>query len=178
MSAPPQFARPYLPPSDHLAAIGAVAVLWTAIEASMQTIILGLYEIDLNRGLVLTNNLSFHARLSLLRILAGEGAIEDAALAEQMKSILTRIDTAFGIRNAVIHGLWGMSEKPGIARRASIRARGKKLQTLMDDYSAADLWKIADDLAALVREFAALERRFEADRASTKGLPNTDSMSK
>ena len=62
----------------------------------METTILGLYEIDLGRGLVLTSNLTFHARMSLLRILAGEGAITEKTLAEEMKAILLRLDTAFG----------------------------------------------------------------------------------
>jgi hypothetical protein len=60
--------RSRLLPQDHLAAIGSVAVLWTAIESIMETVIVGLYEIDLGRGLVLTSNLIYNARMSLLRI--------------------------------------------------------------------------------------------------------------
>lgn len=154
-----RMARHPLPPKDHLAAIGGVAAYWTAIESIMETTILGLYEIDPGRGLVLTNNLTFHARMSLLRILAGGGAITDAALAEEMLAILARIDTGFGERNAIVHGLWGPTKKPGVVRRYSIRARGKKLQTLAEDYSAMSLWEVVDRLGMLLRDFADLGER-------------------
>lgn len=173
----PKFVRRYLPPKDHLAAIGAVAVMWTAIEALMESTILGLYEIDLGRGLVLTNGLSFHVRMSLLRILAGDGAITDTALAEEMKLILRRLDAGFGDRNIIVHGLWGSSEKPGTVRRRMIRARGNKLQTVTQDYSSADLWAIADRLAALASDFADLAHRLKIeDRLST--APRHSSTSK
>ncbi|HXP30177.1 MAG TPA: hypothetical protein VN832_03740 [Stellaceae bacterium] len=177
MTIQPKFIRRYLPPKDHLAAIGAVAVMWTAIEGLMESTILGLYEIDLGRGLVLTNGLSFHARMSLLRILAGEGAITDKALAEEMKLILPRLDAGFGDRNTIVHGLWGPSEKPETIRRRTIRARGKKLQTVTQDYSSADLWAIADGLAELATDFADLAHRLKIeDRLRT--APRHSSISK
>ena len=126
----------------------------------METTILGtLRDGPLGRGLVLTANLTFHAKLSLLRILAGEGAITDAARAEEMKATLSRIDAAFGERNTIVHGLWGPTTKPAIVRRRSIRARGKKLQYTAKDYSAAELWWIADSMAVLLSDFTDLGRR-------------------
>ena len=163
MTIQPRFIRRYLPPKNHLAAIGAVAAIWTAIEGIMETTILGLYEIDLGRGLVLTSNLTFHARMSLLRILAGEGAITEKTLAEEMKAILLRLDTAFGERNNLVHGLWGPGEKPGIVRRMAVRARGKKLVTVSQDYSAAALWATVDTFVALVTDFADLAHRLKID---------------
>ncbi len=62
MSSKSKSGKHYLPPKDHLAAIGAIAVMWTAIEHIMETTILGLYEIDLGRGLVLV---TFRDRLPL-----------------------------------------------------------------------------------------------------------------
>ena len=155
-------------PKDHLAAIGAIAVVWTGIESSMELTILGLYEIDMGRGLVLTSNLSFHARLSLLRILAGESVHMTAEQASHMNNVLNRIDSAYGERNAIVHGLWGPTKKLGIINRISVRARGKKLNLQRQDYSAADLWAIEERLFALGREFKELgealgiEERLEA----------------
>jgi hypothetical protein len=183
MPIQPKFVRHYLPPKDHLAAVGSVAVIWTAIESIMETTILGLYEIDLGRGLVLTSNLSFHARMSLLRILTGESVHMDASQCEEMKAILVRVDDGFGDRNTLVHGLWGQAEKPGIIRRLTVRARGKKLQTIAKDYKAEDLWEISDRLAALLRDFADLghrlgieERLAAAPRQS--GAPPRKSTSK
>lgn len=148
-----------MPPKEHLAAIGAVAAYWTAVESLMETTILGLYEIDAGRGLVLTANLTFHARLSLLQILTRGGAIMAPDLAEEMVKLLGRVDAAFGERNGIVHGLWGPTGKPGIVKRYAIRARGKKLQTLEKDYSAASLWEIADRIGTLLRDFADLAER-------------------
>lgn len=159
MPIQPKFLRQYLPPKDHLAAIGSVAAIWQAIESIMETTILGLYKIDMGRGLVLTANLSFHARLSLLRILAGESVHMTAAQSEKLIAILNRVDAGFGDRNTLVHGLWGKSEKPGIIRRLSVRARGKKLQAISQDYTAQDLWAISDRLAELLKDFADLGHR-------------------
>jgi hypothetical protein len=125
----------------------------------METTISGLYEIDLGRGLVLTANLTFHAKLSLLRILTSGGAIADPAEAKEMNVILSRVDTAFGERNTIVHGIWARAPKPGFIRRLSIRARGKKLQYGREDYSAAQLWAIADNLGDLLADFADLALR-------------------
>ncbi len=159
MPTEPKFKRRYLPPKDHLAAIGSVAAIWQAIESIMETTILGLYEIDMGRGLVLTSNLSFHARLSLLRILAGESVHMTAAQSEELVAILNRVDAGYGDRNILVHGLWGKSDKPGIVRRLSVRARGKRLQAVSQDYKAQDLWVISDRLAELLKDFAGLGSR-------------------
>jgi len=179
----PRFVRQYLPPKDHLAAIGSIAALWSVIESSMETTILGLYEIDMGRGLVFTANLSFHARLSLLRILTGEKVHMSDAQAEEMAGLLNRIDEGFGDRNTIVHGLWGETGQPGVIRRLSIRARGKKLAAVAQNYKAADLWAISDRLATLLRDFTDLafrigieERLDAAPRHS--GAPPRKSKSK
>ena len=163
MRIKPTSRSKYLPPTDHLAAIGSIAVLWTGIESIMELTILGLYEIDMGRGLVLTANLSFHARMSLLRILAGESVHMDPAQAEEMKAILIRVDDGFGDRNTIIHGLWAKTESPGVIRRMSVRARGKKLHTTSQNYTAPALWAISDKLAILLSDFTALTRRIGVD---------------
>jgi hypothetical protein len=150
--------RPYLPPKNHLAAIGAIAAIWTAIESTMETTILALYEIDMGRGLVLTANIGFHPRMALLRILGGERVHMTEAQAQELMQtkppgIISRLDDGYGDRNALVHGLWGPTDKPGIIRRMSVRARGKKLQANSQHYSAEDLWAVSDRLAELLREF-------------------------
>jgi hypothetical protein len=79
---------------DHLRAIGAVMVNWTVIEFVMEAMILGLYEIKPDRGLVLTSNLSFQNKLSILRVLALRGAIKDATEAQFCVDLLKRIEDA------------------------------------------------------------------------------------
>jgi hypothetical protein len=155
-------------PLNHLAAIGAIAATWTGIESSMELTILALYEIDLGRGLVLTSNLSFHARLSLLRILAGQPDVVDAVLSAEMNEVLNRVDQCYGDRNMVVHGLWGPTDKPGTIKRMSIRARGKKLQTLNEDYTPDQLWEIAGRLMVLAADLANLGTRLGLEERLSK----------
>lgn len=129
MSATPGVLKDFLPPLRHLAAIGKVCAIWSLIENSMETIILGLYEIDLGRGLIFTNNLSFQTRTSLLTVLAKEGGIADEALAKEMEAILPRIEEGQGLRNAIVHALWAPGPKSGVIRRLAMRTRAKKIKT-------------------------------------------------
>lgn len=150
-------------PKDHFAAIGAIAVHWSLVELHMEIMILGLYEIDQGRGLVLTNNLSFPARMSLLRILANEGvpAIMTKEQSEELQALLKRVDDGYNDRNTIVHGLWKPTDKPGIVRRMAVRARGKKLLTVAEDYSAADIRAIDDRLQAIIDDFDALSARMD-----------------
>ena len=158
-SVRPKYQRQFYPPIRHLAAIGAVAAAWTMIESTMELTILGLYEIDQGRGLVLTNNIGFPARLSLLRILASEGAIADKDRALEMLEILKRIEAAYGDRNALLHGLWAKGDKPGVIRRLALRTRKNKLQTYAEDFTADQLWDVVERMRSLEIEFADLAAR-------------------
>jgi hypothetical protein len=73
----------------HLRAIGAVVVNWQAIEMVMELTILGLYEISPDRGLVITSNLSFQNKLTILQILALRGAVTDKGDPASIRHALT-----------------------------------------------------------------------------------------
>jgi len=125
----------------------------------MELTILGLHEIDQGRGLVLTNNIGFLARLSLLRILANEGAIADKSQAKEMLEILKRVERGYGDRNALVHGLWVKGKATGVIRRMAVRTRKNKLQTYADDFSSDRLWEVVAETRALEAEFADLAAR-------------------
>jgi hypothetical protein len=95
---------------DHLRAIGAVTVNWTAIEMVVELTILGLYEISPDRGLVITSNLGFQNKLTILQILALRGAVTDKDAAAELTQILKRIEASSKDRNRIVHGLWGPGE--------------------------------------------------------------------
>ncbi len=148
-----------LPPPRHLAAIGRVVAVWGYIENNIEAAILGLYEIDLGRGLIFTNSLSFFAQKSMLTILAKEGAFSDEAIAKEFLEILPRLEAAKGLRNDIVHAAWKRNSPDGIIRRLAVRVRAKKIQLFDETYTAGDILKIADGLEALAVEFADLCRR-------------------
>jgi hypothetical protein len=149
-----EFDPEHLPGDRHLRAIGLVAVIWSGIEASMEIAICGLYGIELGSGLALTNNIGFQGRVGLLRILADGGAIKDAREAQRCRTLIKRLEKAYLTRNEVLHSLWAPSkDRPGSARRMSIRARGRQLRAEATDLTAEDLEDIARRLGVLSRDW-------------------------
>jgi hypothetical protein len=131
----------------HLRAIGAVIVNWNAIEMAMELAILGLYEVTADRGMVLTANISFQNKLTILRILATRGAIKDQTEAKSFVSLLERIEKAHIKRNEIAHGLWAKGKADGLATRMAIRVRGRRLSTISEQIPLADIEAIASDFA-------------------------------
>ncbi len=169
-------SNPLLPPPRHLSAIGKIAAVWSQIESSMEVLIAGHYELDLGRALVFTTNLSFQTRLSMIQVLAAEedGAIDDKALAKEVRDILPAIEKGSGDRNELVHAIWTKSDKPGCVTRLRVRLKGRKLKATAVDYSAEDLIAVADrlhdlaiELSDLVRRTGALEKLQEAEKHSS-----------
>ncbi len=147
---------PSLVSDAHLRAIGAIIVNWSAIDTQMEIAILGLYKINPDRGMVLTSNISFANRLTLLRILAMRGAIEDVNLAEECKTILNRIESTYGLRNAAAHGVWGKGDTPTTAKRMAIRVKGNRLRTINEQVTAEELEATAPQILKLKIDFSDL----------------------
>jgi hypothetical protein len=153
-------AQPLSVVSDyHLRAIGAVVVNWQAIEMVMELTILGLYEISPDRGLVITANLSFPNKLTILRILALRGAVTDKGEAKNLTDILERIETASKARNRIVHGLWGSSNVQGLASLKDIRVRGRRLTTVDEKVALSEVEDIARNLLDLRFDLSALAVR-------------------
>jgi hypothetical protein len=144
---------------DHLRAIGAVVVNWNGVEVIMELMILGLYEIAPNRGLILTSNLSFQNKLTILRILANGGAIQDGTEKRNLIAMLERLEQGHTKRNTIAHGVWADGKVQGLARRMAIRVRGRRLSTIDEQIPLMDVEKIANEFLALRLELGALAVR-------------------
>jgi hypothetical protein len=144
---------------EHLYAIGGIVVIWSHIELAMEVAICGLYDINIDRGLVLTANIGFQSRVSLLRILATRGAIKDKATAADLLKLLARVEERYAERNAVAHGVWSGTEDPKVARRMSIRAKGNRLKCADDPVSFDQVDAVCAKLDALRVDFARMLRR-------------------
>jgi hypothetical protein len=144
---------------NHLRAIGAVVVNWSAIEMVMELTILGLYEISPDRGLVITSNLSFQNKMTILRILAERGAVVDTGEADKLTDILKRIDAAHIQRNRIAHSLWGSSAVQGLATLRAIRVRGRRLVTVDEKMPLSEVEDVARSFLDLRFELSALAVR-------------------
>ncbi len=155
----PPNKSPALISDAHLRAIGAICVIWSTIEMAMELAILGLYQIDHDRGLPLTSNIGFQSRLALLRILAMRGAIKDQTEAKACEDILNRIEKSYPKRNEAAHGLWAPTKSPYVAQRLAIRAKGNRLRCLKEPVTAAELEETAGSLLVLHEDFTDLMMR-------------------
>jgi hypothetical protein len=140
--------------ATHLCAIGAIVNSWSHIEMLMQVAICRLYEINQNRGLVLTSNIGFQSLVALLRILATRGAIKDKTTASKLSALLKRIEAGYAIRNAVAHAVWSGTANPNVARRMSIRARGNRLTCTDDQITVDHLCATRDQIECLRLDLA------------------------
>ena len=152
-----QPSPPSYPVSDeHFRAIGEIVVIWSRIEMAMEVAICGLYEVNPDRGLVLTSNIGLQSRVALLRILAKRGGIKDRSAAGDMLKLLTRIEQSYAKRNGAAHGVWSGTADPTMARRMSIRAKGSRLTCASDIVPASELHAVADELDVLRLDFSRL----------------------
>ena len=145
-----------LPPKSHLEAIGAIAAQWAVIEVTIEMIVLGLYELHMDRGLVFTSLLTLNAKVDLLRILANNEAVDDKALSERLMAVANRVPEVYGERNKVVHGQWVRTDQPGVARRLTLRARGKTVTGAADGFTSETLWAVFDRVVDLLLELTRL----------------------
>ena len=141
---------------SHLREIGAIVVIWSHIEQAMEVAICNLYDINVDRGLVLTSNIGFISRVALLRILARRGAIKDKELAADMVEILKRISDGYSERNAAAHSVWSGTSDASVARRMSIRAKGDRLRCSNDLFHVDQLSALSGKLDKLRIDFAGI----------------------
>jgi hypothetical protein len=125
----------------------------------MELAILGLYEISPDRGLVITSNLSFQNKLTILQILALRGAVTDKGEAEKLTDILKRIAEASKDRNRMVHSLWGAGSVQGLATLKAIRVRGRRLTTVDEKVPLSEVEDVARNLLDLRFELADLAVR-------------------
>jgi hypothetical protein len=144
----------------HLRAIGSVVVNWSTIEIVMELFILGLYEVPADRGLVMTSNLSFQNKLTILRILAKKGAVKDADEAKSFLALLERVEKAHTKRNVIAHGWWSAGKADGLATRMAIRVRGRRLSTESEQVPLMDLETTANEFLDIWEEMIGYATRW------------------
>ena len=144
---------------EFLTQIGLITTLWSGIEAAMEIAILEIQEIKLSTGLVVTSELSFRQRHNLLMTFANEpGGIEPETDALALKGILKRIQNAYPKRNAAVHPLWVATDDPLVAKRMSVRAKGR-LRVVSEPVSIKDLAKDAEEIRQIGSDLSAFMER-------------------
>jgi hypothetical protein len=108
--------------------IGLIAAKWTAVETTMEFIILEVQNIPETTGLVLTAALSTRAKMDLLETFVNWKADRVGAKDPEAVAILKDIKDAYTKRNNAVHHLWSPTTDPNIATRQTIRSKGRLKQ--------------------------------------------------
>lgn len=134
----------------------------------MELAICSLYDVNLDRGLVLTSNIGFQSRVALLKIVGKHGGIKDPVEADKFIALVKRVDAAYADRNAVAHGVWTGTDDPAIAYRSSLRAKGTSLRASNDPVSLADLEAVVTRLETLRVDFVTRCKFLGLDERASK----------
>jgi hypothetical protein len=133
-------------------AVGHAVIAWSRLEALMGIAILRLYQIEANKGLVLTANIGFRGLVSILTIQADVFAPREKTT---LLDLLKRINIAYDDRNRLAHGVWSCTNYPAWVLRRSIRAHSRKLVSALDPYEIAVIHGWTDSFGLLTGELDA-----------------------
>ena len=114
-------------------------------------------------GKIVTAQLNFTARLSMLRTLADE-AITDATFKDDLDRIIKRLETAQGYRNEIVHARWLDPKGGQAAVYEKIKARGKLTSTVIS-LTAAQIVERAEFIDFVVRDLSLFVVNQQINRA-------------
>lgn len=130
-------------PSDHLTEIGRVVVEWAFLEEVVNLGIAGILNRPIEQARLITTPIrNFRQRLTILKEFS-KLTIKDDADQENLKRAFKAVETAYGERNKVAHGVWWGLDGPNYP---SIRYT--KPSAPFEELHTKDIRAIADSIRA------------------------------
>lgn len=123
----------------------AKSIIWFQyIENTLCTCISALSGMDENVGEIVTSEMSFRAKVSILSALSTFRSQADDPH-EDIKDLIKRIRWAEQERNRLVHSMWDLNEdKPGTIVREKTAIRKGKHKIAQEDFSPEDLQDLKD----------------------------------
>jgi len=134
----------------HLQAIGEVAVRWAELEDNIKEIVWDLANIRHTSALAVTAHINESMLVNIANSLVDLLVTgPQKQLAQDIRDHLNYvINTLYPKRNAMVHSTFGISHIPGKTQILPIRARGKLKFGPREDFSADDIFTIAEEIYA------------------------------
>ncbi len=92
-------------PHDLLGAIGLMTACAAQTESIVEMAIHGILGVDFEYGMAVTTHMAMPQRFSVLRA-SGEIRIDDLDSLDELDDIISELEKAFALRNAVVHHTW------------------------------------------------------------------------
>src|SRR3989344_6406300 len=128
---------------DHLKALGRVVVNFNSLEVFLNFLIWILIGPDLKTGKIITSEVSFKGKITLLASLY-RIKIKDIKKDSDVNGLIKRLIKAEDERNKVIHSSWVIDEKNTRITRYKITAKLKRgLKDEFEEMNDTDINKIA-----------------------------------
>ena len=137
---------------DHLKALGRVVVNFNSLEVFLNFLIWILIGPDLKTGKIITSEVSFKGKITLLASLY-RIKIKDIKKDSDVNGLIKRLIKAEDERNKVIHSSWVIDEKNTRITRYKITAKLKRgLKDEFEEMNDTDINKIADSINDVAKE--------------------------
>jgi len=134
------------PNQNHLSAIGRVAIQWTFLEKSIETLVWDLAPLKQPKAQAVTTHVSTLLLTDIARALAHEvlaGTGFEARLKNQLDYITNTLRPK---RNSVIHGIWGPTGSAEKIALLETTARGVVKFKIGEEMSADDILILAAEI--------------------------------
>ena len=131
---------------NHLSAIGRVAIQWTFIEKSIETLVWELAPLKQPNAQAVTTHISTSLLIDTAKALAHE-RLAGTEFEERLKSLLGHIgNTLRPKRNSVVHGIWGPTASADKVAILGTTARGIVKFKVGEEMTAEDILVIAAEI--------------------------------
>lgn len=130
--------------TDHLGAIGRVAVQWTFLEKSIEMLVWELAPLKQPNAQAVTTHISMSVLTNTAKALAHE-ALTGTEL-EALSQLDHITNTLRPKRNSIIHGIWGPASSPNKIVLSETTARGVLKYKLGEEMAAEEILQIAAEI--------------------------------
>lgn len=144
------------PNPDHLSAIGRVAIQWTLLEKSIETLVWELAPLKQPNAQAVTTRISTLLLIDTANALAHE-RLGGTGFEQRLKKLLGHIsNTLRPKRNSVVHGIWGPTASQDKIVLLETTARGVIKFKVGEEMTAEDILAIAAEIDEAHFEFSQL----------------------
>jgi len=143
---------------DHLLTFGSIIQDFARFERMIEICISKILSANHTLTAVAISNLAYNAKCEALKSLLDLNPWPDRDRADIVLKFIADFNLQAPLRNLIAHHPWMQGKRPGSIKPLSVRSRGgkAKFQGMSDDerdYTADELFEIADNLVGIHEDF-------------------------
>lgn len=147
-------------PDDHMRLVGIIASHWETLDVALQRAIAEVQGSSLEKLGLLTDNLSFRAKLDFLMSYARHLQTDDKPLWQEFMNVMKSVEKANTLRNTYVHAKWLEGVTPSLPKRAVVNVRGGRFNLCDEPTPIAELESAAQYIVAAGEQFLTFFQKF------------------